>query len=136
MQKTCVGIIGIAVLNTITVCFICNFILCTDFLYLAKSFIELVPYLFNIEGVTCFLSEKLSQDALEKFFGTQRQKGRTNDNPTVIEFLKNTQALRVIDSISVKDITGNCRGTKRKAYDLEEVNLNKPLNKRKRHLST
>ena len=90
---------GITVfLNGITLHFVC----------VAKSFMELVPYLFTIERVTCFLSEKLSQDALEKFFGSQRQKGRTNDNPTVIEFLKNTKALRVIDSISVQDITGNC----------------------------
>jgi len=97
---------------------------------------ELVPYLFQIDGVTCFLSEKLSQDALEKFFGIQRQKGRTNNNPTVYEFLKNTQALRVIDSIQVNDITGNCRGTKRKSYDLESVDLEKPLKKRRRHLSS
>ena len=102
----------------------------------AKSFMELILYLFQIEGVTCFLSEKLSQDALEKFFGCQRQKGKTNDNPTVYEFLKNTQALRIIDSIHVKDITGNCRGTKRKLYDLESVDLEKPLKKRRRHLSS
>ena len=42
----------------------------------AKSFTELIPYLFQIEGVTCFLCEKLSQDTLEKFFGCQQQKGR------------------------------------------------------------
>ena len=45
---------------------------------------ELVPYSFELEGVTCFLSEKLSQDVLEKFFGRQQQKGNTNDNPTVL----------------------------------------------------
>jgi len=78
----------------------------------AKSFMELIPYIFQIEDVACFLSEKLSQDVLEKFFGCQRQKGNTNDNPTVYEFLKNTQALRIIDSIHVKDITGNCEGQK------------------------
>jgi len=60
---------------------------------------ELVPYLFKIPGVTCFLSEKLTQDPLEKFFGCQCQKGKTNDNLTAYEFMKNTQALRVIDSI-------------------------------------
>jgi len=85
---------------------------------------ELILYLFQIDGVTCFLSEKLSQDALDRI---QRQKGRTNNNPTVYEFLKNTQALRVIDPIQVNDITGNCRGTKRKSYDLESVDLEKPL---------
>ena len=32
------------------------------------SFLELVPYIFSIKGVTVFLSEKLNQDLLEKFF--------------------------------------------------------------------
>jgi len=72
---------------------------------------------------------------LEKFFGIQRQKGRSNENPTVAQFIKNTQGIRVINSIWLKDITGNCRGCKRKAYDLESVDiedLNKPLKKRRR----
>ena len=96
---------------------------------------ELIPTIFKIPGVTCFLTEKLSQDPLEKFFGCQRQQGRTNDNPKVHEFLSNTQSLRIIDSINVHEITGNCRGTKRKAYDLESVDLNRPLKRRKRRTS-
>ena len=99
---------------------------------------ELVPRIFRIDGVTSFLSEKLSQDPLEKFFGVQRQRGRTNENPSVAEFLNNTQSVRVINTIWLKDITGNCRGCKRKSYDLESVNLNdlnQPLKKRKRHKS-
>lgn len=101
-----------------------------------KSFLELVPLLLKIDGVTAFLSEKLSQDPLEKFFGIQRQQGRANENPSIAQVLKNSQSLRVINSIWVKDLTGNCRGCKRKSYDLESVNLsddlNKPLPKRSR----
>jgi len=52
---------------------------------------------------------------LEKFFGLQRQRGNTNDNPTLTEVQKNTQALRVVGDISVKSIAGNCRGSKRNA---------------------
>ena len=103
-----------------------------------SSFLELIPYLFDIEGVSSFLSEKLSQDPLEKFFGVQRQRGKSNENPTVSQFLKNTQGIRVINSIWLKDITGNCRGCKRKGYDLESVDLNDlnaPLKKRHRRLS-
>lgn len=100
-----------------------------------SSFLELVPHIFEIEGVTCFLSEKLCQDPLEKFFGCQCQCGRTNENPTVHQFLKNTQSIRVINSIHVGEITGNCRGCKRKSYDLESVDLNQPLKKRHRHYS-
>ena len=59
--------------------------------FVVASFLEFIPHIFKIEGVTSFLSEKLSQDPLEKFFGCQRQRGATNKNPTVAEFLKNTQ---------------------------------------------
>ena len=88
----------------------------------------MIPYLFKIKGVSCFLSEKLSQDPLEKFFGCQRQSG-TNDNPTVAQFLKNTQNLRVINSICLHKVTGNRKGAKRKSYDLESADLEKPIKK-------
>ena len=85
------------------------------------------------------MSEKLSQDPLEKFFGVQCQRDRTNENPNVYEFLNNTQSFQVINTIWLKDITGNCRGVKRKNYDCESFNLtdlNQPLVKRKRHQSS
>ena len=96
---------------------------------------ELLPYLFQIPGVTCFLSEKLSQDPIEKFFGCQCQKGCSNENPTVAEFFKNIDSLRVINSIDAREITGNCCGTKQKFYDLKTFQLNAPLKKRKRRHS-
>ena len=72
--------------------------MCSNILFgllvLVSSFLELIPYLFKIEGVTHFSSEKLSQGPLEKFFGCQRQKGRSNENPTVGEFFKNTDSLQ------------------------------------------
>lgn len=71
---------------------------------------ELVEYLFTIAGVKVFLSEKVSQDPIEKFFGWQRQRGRVNENPNVQEFLKNTQALHVINGMSPTVTRGNCRG--------------------------
>ena len=81
------------------------------------------------------MSEKLSQDPLEKFFGCQRQKGQSNENPTVGEFFKNTDSLRVINSIDIREVNGNCHGMKHKYYDLETSDLNAPLNKRKRRNS-
>lgn len=112
-----IKILGIIVCHCISNLFIYVF-------SLVSSFLELLPTLFGIQGVSCFLSEKLSQDPLEKFFGCQRQKGRANENPSVAEFLKNTQTLRVVDSMCVYDITGrgNCRG-KRK----EPIKLDLPL---------
>ncbi len=65
---------------------------------------------FGIPGVSVLLSNRLCQDPLEKFFGQQRQRGRTHDNPNVAEFIKNTQALRVINT-TCGGVRGNCRGS-------------------------
>ena len=70
----------------------------------------LIQYLFEVDGVKSFLSEKICQDPLEKFFGRQRQRGAVNENPTVYQFLKNNQALRVVDSIRIETSKGNTRG--------------------------
>ena len=43
----------------------------------ARSFVELTRYLFTLSGVKVFLS----------------QRGATNENPNVLEFYRNTQAL-------------------------------------------
>ena len=60
-----------------------------------SSFVELVPIILNQPGVEFFLSEKLCQDPLEKFFGRQQQRGKTNDNPTVNEIQKKHYVLLV-----------------------------------------
>ena len=93
-----------------------------------SSFLELVPILFEIPEVTAFLSEKLCQDPLEKFFGCQRQRGRVNENPNAQAFCKNTQALRVVNSC-MGAVRGNCRGsTTSRMFDTKE---NEPLPKRR-----
>lgn len=89
---------------------------------------ELVEYVFTIPGVTVFLSNRICQDPLENFFGRQRQRGRVNENPSVAEFLQNTQALRVINT-TCATVRGNCRGAA-KGKQPPEVD-NRPLKKRK-----
>ena len=42
----------------------------------------------------------------------QRQRGATNENPNISQFLKNNQALRVINSIQIDTSKGNTRGSK------------------------
>ena len=79
--------------------------------HIAYSFIDLIAYIFTIPGVKSFLSERLSQDPLEKFFGRQRQRGCRNENPNVKEFLVNNQALRIVDSIKIDTEKGNTRGS-------------------------
>ena len=75
-----------------------------------SSFVEVIQYLFKIPEVKLFLSNRLCQDPLEKFFGQQRQRGGAHDNPNVNQFVKNTQAIRVINS-TCGTIRGNCRGS-------------------------
>ena len=97
---------------------------------IVKSFVELVRFIFTIPGVEVFLSERISQDPLEKFFGCQRQRGRVNENPTVTEFCKNTQKLRVINSVCLDSVKGNCQGKKStEPIDMEKEN--RPLPRRK-----
>ena len=80
--------------------------------YIALSFIGFVKFMFSLPEVKdnnlAFLSNNICQDPLEQFFGCQRQRGGTSDNPNVIEFCHNTQALRVVDSFCRAPVRGNC----------------------------
>jgi len=93
-----------------------------------KSFVEIVEYLFSVSGVTIFLSGWLSQDSLEKLFGCQRHWGKSNENPNVHDFGKNTQVLRVINTVCKKCHRGNCRGSK---HSIDWEAESKPLPKRR-----
>ena len=54
----------------VKVCVDCDYIT----FHTVASFTEFLPLIFKIEGVTCFLTEQLSQDPLEKFFGARDKK--------------------------------------------------------------
>ena len=88
---------------------------------------ELVKYIFTIPGVKFFLSGKVTQDSLENYFGCQRQRGGRHENPNVNEFCKNSQALKVVNSICGSVSKGNCRG-KKQSIDVELES--RPLRKR------
>lgn len=68
-----------------------------------KSFVEIMRYLLKLPGVTghYFLSERLSQDHIEKYFGRQRARGGRSDNPTVKACVENAQSLRVQGSFAL-----------------------------------
>ena len=55
-----------------------------------------------------------------------------HDNPNVKEFLKNTQALRVINSVAKPPKSGNCRGGQE---DVDVSQESMPLLKRPRQAS-
>lgn len=97
--------------------------------FIVWSFVELVPFIFKIPGVNSFLSERISQDPLEKYFGCQCQKGGTNTNPNLATFLKNNQTLRVVNTVAGDVPRGNCRGRKSQ-INVEDENA--PLPKRRR----
>ena len=97
--------------------------------FIVWSFVELVPFIFKIPGVNSFLSERISQDPLEKYFGCQRQKGGTNTNPNLATFLKNNQTLRVVNTVAGDVPRGNCCGQKSQ-INVEDENA--PLPKRRR----
>ena len=100
----------------------------------AKSFCGLVHMLFGLPEVKghklAFLSRNINQDPIENFFGYQRQRGATNENPSVMDFYHNTQALRVVNGMCRGPVRGNCRGarTEEKLDDSACI----PLAKRKR----
>lgn len=75
--------------------------------------------IFNLPEVKdsnlAFLSNNICQDPVENFFGCQRQRGGTSDNPNAKEYYQNTQALRVVNSFCRAPVSGNCRGSKSSA---------------------
>ena len=101
--------------------------LITFYVHAVSSFLELVPLILNLPGVSAFMSGKLNQDPLEKFFSCVRQ---VNDNPTIGEALKTTQTFRVISAIRFSDVIVNCRGSKKKSLEVEDTD-HAPLIKRK-----
>ena len=74
----------------------------------------LVRYVFSLpevkENQLALLSQHICQDPLENFFGCQRQRGGTSDNPSAQEYYRNAQALRVVNSFCRAPVRGNCRG--------------------------
>lgn len=85
-------------------------------------------YLFTLPDVKVFMSTHVNQDPLENFFGQQRQRGGTSDNPNAKTFVHSTQALRVVNTVCA-NVRGNCRGNKEVDMDID----NAPLRKRKKN---
>ena len=99
---------------------------------IVRSFVELVRFIFSIpsnKGLA-FLSQNICQDPLENFFGAQRQRGGTSDNPNVQEFYDNTSALRVVNSFCRQIPKGNCRGSSNNSENSDTSS--EPLPKRRR----
>ena len=115
-------------------CLLLHVIYYTTYLCFAvKSFVEMTRHLLSQPGggSLFFLSERISQDPLENYFGQQRARGGRCDNPTIKECLQNAVAIRAQHSLELDRVQGNCR-RKRRLVDTDNPGIdNTPLPKRK-----
>lgn len=72
------------------------------------SFVEMVKYLLSQPQDPTeklyVLSERISQDPLENYFGKQRARGGRNENPNLKQCLHNAAALRVQKSMALDPV--------------------------------
>ena len=98
-----------------------NFILC-----LAHSLSEMIRFLLSNDEVKFVLTERFNQDPVEIFFAQQRAQGQRNDNPSVSQFMENTQALIVQKSLAA----GRSSNIRKRKEILDLPSLCEPLPKR------
>ena len=100
---------------------------------LVKSFVEITKFLLqDLSQKLYFLSERLSQDPLENYFGQQRARGGRNENPSLHQCVHNAAAVRVQKSMALEAVRGNC-SRKRRLFSKKEQSIdNTPLPKRRR----
>ena len=79
--------------------------------FVAKSFVEMTRFLLKCnddeKGDLFLLSERISQDSLENYYGKQRARGGRNTNPTLQQCLTNAGALRIQKSMALDPVRGN-----------------------------
>ena len=66
--------------------------------------------LFEEDGVTYILSEKLSQDPLEEHFAWYRRVGGTNENPMLDVFQRQEVAANLVECELISGLKGNIQG--------------------------
>ena len=84
-----------------------------------------------MKGLT--VTERISQDPLENYFGKQRARGGggRNENPNLQQCVHNAAALRVQKSMALDLVRGNC-SKKRRLFSNDEPTIDEtPLNEPK-----
>lgn len=74
------------------------------------------------------MSEKISQNSLENYFGQQRARGGRNVHTNLV-CVQYAAALPILKSVALNPVRGNCR-RKRLTYDKEKESDDKRLPKR------
>ena len=78
------------------------------FYFAVNSFVDMAKYLLSQGQDGLFmLSERISQDPLENYFGQQRARDGRNDNPSILQCIHNAAALRVQKSLALNPVRGN-----------------------------
>ena len=98
------------------------------FFTVVYSLTEIMQELYCNKNAKFILSDRFSQDTLEIFFGQQRSRGRRNDNPSVLQFLQNAQAITVQKSLA---LGGSSNISKKRKDPLELSSICSPLPKRR-----
>lgn len=98
--------------------------------FVAYSLPEILKKLLSHEEAEFVYTIKFNQDPVEIFFGQQRARGRRNENPSVTQFLQNTQALMVQKSLAI----GGSSNISRKRTSPDLPSLCRPLPKRRRNI--
>ena len=91
----------------------------------------MTQYLLSQGEDLFFLSERISQDPIENYFGKQRARGGRNEHPNLQQCVHNAAALRVQKSLALDPVRGNCRRKRLNCNDLSTID-DTPLPKRKR----
>ena len=95
------------------------------------SFVDMARYLLPVENDGSFLlSERLSQEPIENYFGQQRARGGRNENPSLQQCIQNAAAINLQKSQALGPVRGNC-SRKRRLFDGKQVAT--PLRKCKRN---
>ena len=97
-------------------------------LIVAHTLPELANFLLSHKGAKYLFTERFNQDVIEIFFAQQRARGHRNGNPSVSQFMENTQALIVQKSLALGGSSSITR--KRESLDLHVSPLSRPLPKR------
>ena len=99
--------------------------------FLVLSFVEMACYLLQKKPGAFLLSGRFTQDPIESFFGQQRARGGSSDNPNSRTFLYNAQAIRVQRTMAIGN-GGNVQKKKRSLIIDDYEELSRPLCKRPR----
>ena len=83
--------------------------------------------LLSHRGAKYILTERFNQDTVEIFFGKQRARGHRNDNPSVSQFMDNTQAIIIQKSLAI----GGSKSISQKRSTPDLSPLCRPLPKRR-----